>query len=135
MIQLLTFTFVKSEEDTQAGQVSEEDNEMDRHALDETIKVVLEEMKIKNSQNINRDIFRKLFKRVLFHDQLEPLPNEEKEIFDKLIEKVVMDAPEEFPASDITKYTDITKITDYLNDLMTEAGIDPSQLGIKFITV
>jgi hypothetical protein len=137
LIALFTVTFVKPEEDVKPTggetnsktEVAPEDEASDKELLDQTIKQVLDDMKIQDNSTINRETFRTLFRKILFHDQNEDIPEEEKEIFDKLVERVVMDAPEEFPATDIAKYSELEKITKILNELMTAAGIDTSQLN------
>ena len=93
--------------------------------MDFQFKEALEQMGIGQSETIDRETFKKLFAKVILEDEVPE--GEEKEMFDKLIERVVNNAPETFPTKDLNKYVDMSFITNVLNEVMSEAGIDPAQ--------
>ena len=97
-----------------------------QEAADETeeqIREVIKQMGIDKQETITRETFKTFFTRLIL--QGEEVPEEEKAIFDKLIERVAAKAPESFPTKDISKYVEMSEITNILNEIMTESGIDP----------
>jgi hypothetical protein len=90
---------------------------------EEQIREVIKQMGIDKQETITRETFRAFFTKLIL--QGEEVPEEEKAIFDKLIDRVAAQAPESFPTKDISQYVEMTKITNILNDIMAESGIDP----------
>jgi hypothetical protein len=94
--------------------------------LDAQFKQAMIDLGIEKSETIDRENFKKLFAKVILDDEVPE--GEEKEMFDKLIERVVSNAPETFPTKDLSKYVDMSSITNILNELMQEAGINPDEV-------
>jgi hypothetical protein len=90
---------------------------------EEQIREVIKQMGIDKQETITRETFKAFFTKLIL--QGEEVPEEEKAIFDKLIQRVADLAPESFPTKDISQYVEMSKITNILNDIMAESGIDP----------
>jgi hypothetical protein len=102
-------------------------------AADETeeqIRETIKQMGLDQSETITREKFKEFFSKLIL--QGEEVPQDEKEIFDKLIERVAAKAPETFPTKDISKYVEMQEITNILNEIMAESGIDPKAAMEEF---
>lgn len=95
--------------------------------MDLQFKDAMVQLGIDKSETIDRATFRKLFAKVILEDE-EP-QGEEKQMFDNLINRVVNNAPETFPTKDLPKYVDMSFISDVLNEIMTEAGVDMNSIN------
>lgn len=102
------------------------DMSQEREELERAVNQTVKQMGLDKNETMDRATFRKLFTKVVLQD--EELPESEMNLFDKLIEKVINNAPETFPTSEVNKYIDIQFITSQLNDIMTEEGYDPNQM-------
>jgi hypothetical protein len=91
---------------------------------EEQINELVVKMGLDKQETIDRNTFTQFFTKLVLQE--EEVPADEKQIFDKLINRVVMNAPEIFPTSDIKKYVDMHFISSVLNEIMIEAGIDPN---------
>ena len=108
-------------------------NENAQDAKDETeeqIRETMKQMGLDKAETISRETFREFFSKLIL--QGEEVPQDEKEIFDKLIVRVAEKAPETFPTKDISKYVEMQEITNILNEIMAESGIDPKAAMDQF---
>jgi hypothetical protein len=137
LLLLLCFKLLLANEETNNTATEEElaqmneamedmDFKQDDSDLDAQFKQAMIDLGIDKSETIDRENFKKLFAKVILDDEVPE--GEEKEMFDKLIERVVQNAPETFPTKDLTKYVDMSTITNILNELMEQAGINPSDV-------
>jgi hypothetical protein len=92
------------------------DQEQAAKQFKEEAEKLIVEMGIDKKETIDRATFKTLFERILTKDT--SIPEEEKDIFTNLIQKVGETVPDEFPVKDIPKYLDLHKISEILNELM-----------------
>jgi hypothetical protein len=123
----------ENEHDEEADNDEDDDNDPDHehendHDSSETeaeddfdsyTKKMLKDLNIEPNSTITRDRFKELFKSVMFKggDEIE---EEEKELFNKVIEKVATNTPDEFPATDIHKYLDINSMMSLIQDILAD---------------
>lgn len=106
------------------------DAQESKDETEEQIRETMKQMGLDKAETITRETFREFFSKLIL--QGEEVPQDEKEIFDKLIVRVADKAPESFPTKDISKYVEMQEITNILNEIMAESGIDPKAAMDQF---
>ncbi len=120
----------KLEEMMKNGTFTNENAQDAKDETEEQIRETMKQMGLDKAETISRETFREFFSKLIL--QGEEVPQDEKEIFDKLIVRVAEKAPETFPTKDISKYVEMQEITNILNEIMAESGIDPKAAMDQF---
>ena len=120
----------KLEEMMKNGTFTDENAQDAKDETEEQIRETMKQMGLDKAETISRETFREFFSKLIL--QGEEVPQDEKEIFDKLIVRVAEKAPETFPTKDISKYVEMQEITNILNEIMAESGIDPKAAMDQF---
>jgi len=120
----------KLEEMMKNGTFTDENAQDAKDETEEQIRETMKQMGLDKAETISRETFREFFSKLIL--QGEDVPQDEKEIFDKLIVRVAEKAPETFPTKDISKYVEMQEITNILNEIMAESGIDPKAAMDQF---
>ena len=120
----------KLEEMMKNGTFTNENAQDAKDETEEQIRETMKQMGLDKAETISRETFREFFSKLIL--QGEEVPQDEKEIFDKLIVRVAEKAPESVPTKDISKYVEMQEITNILNEIMAESGIDPKAAMDQF---
>ena len=120
----------KLEEMMKNGTFTDENAQDAKDETEEQIRETMKQMGLDKAETISRETFREFFSKLIL--QGEEVPQDEKDIFDKLIVRVAEKAPETFPTKDISKYVEMQEITNILNEIMAESGIDPKAAMDQF---
>jgi len=120
----------KLEEMMKNGTFTNENAQDAKDETEEQIRETMKQMGLDKAETISRETFREFFSKLIL--QGEEVPQDEKDIFDKLIVRVAEKAPETFPTKDISKYVEMQEITNILNEIMAESGIDPKAAMDQF---
>ncbi len=111
-------------ESISGGMTKEEEEQM----VIDTIKQTLDSMGIKGDSKIDREYFKKLLLKIITQGgdgptDIESMPEKDRVFFDKIVNRIAEQAPEEFMVADIVKYISSDRIQEALNDVLKSEGM------------